>query len=152
MRTGALAVELLIKHFSGLESGLTASALRYAIGLSASGLAPSSRLSQEWSGLSYFSKVRNFVHNLDEQLDLIIDKLQQLTKEVITLDQPHLVLSCDQEEADHLKREQFFGLVDLPGKKSNPWTTDVPEEVVPHQGKVGQDLFRTEETPAGAYD
>ena len=53
--------EIIFKHFTGMESRLNQSALKYAINLSASALNVASKVANDFYGLNYFWKIRDIV-------------------------------------------------------------------------------------------
>lgn len=128
--------EVLVKHFTGLESRLASSALKYAINLSASHLNVPNQVLNDLYGLNYYWKMSELVKNLDQQGPAILEKLQQIQQQVMGLDHPHLVLSCDRATYNELKTHDFYGLKDLKTKPFQPWKGDFPLVPVPSQGRI----------------
>lgn len=128
--------EILIKHFTSLESRLTSSALKYAINLSASPLNVACKVVDDLYGLNYYWKISELVKNLDQQGPAILEKLQEIQQKVMGLDHPHLVLSCDRLLYDELKAHGFYGLKDLKTKPFQPWTGNFPLVPIPAQGRM----------------
>lgn len=145
--------EILIKHFTGLESRLTANAMKYAINLSASPLNVPCKIMDDLYGLNYYGKISEWVKNLDQQAPLILEKLQQIQQQVMGLDHPHLVLSCDRALYDDLKTHGFYGLKELHTKSFKPWQGDFPLVPILPQGRViaSPVAFIARAFPAVAY-
>lgn len=130
--------EAIRKHVSAMESGLNSNALRYAVTLSASRLSPAGRLNNLWYGLDYFCRIRELAANLDQEADLLVNKLQELQKQLLHLDDPHLIITCDQEHYDQLKQNGFYGLAELSSTdaKVKPWREALPLVDIPSQGRL----------------
>jgi len=128
--------EILFKHYTGLETRLTQTALKYAINLSASGLNVASKIADDLYGLSYFWKVRDIVADFDRQGPFILSKLQEIQDKVMCLDKPHLVLSCDNPMYNQLKSHGFYGLKDIVTSSFTPWKEDFNVLPVIPQGRI----------------
>ncbi|MBS4168208.1 insulinase family protein [Parachlamydia sp. AcF125] len=113
--------ELLAKHYTSLEMGLNQNALKYAINLSASGLDIRSSIANSLYGLDYYWKIKALVSHLDEKADWLIEKLQGLQNQLMGVKGAHLILACDQEKYEDLRKECFYGLGQLPEKPLTPW-------------------------------
>lgn len=113
--------EVLQKHYTTLHSTLNQSALRYAISLSASTLDAPSKIANDWYGLDYYWAIRKLVENIDQEIEPLIKKLIELSHRTLSVKNPHLVITCDKEMYDELKRHGFYGLHDIPGKEFIPW-------------------------------
>ena len=50
--------EVILKHYTGLESGLAQNALKYAINKSASGLSVAATVAYDWYGLEYYWTIK----------------------------------------------------------------------------------------------
>jgi presequence protease len=119
-----------------MEGRLNQSALKYAINLSASRLNVASKVANDLYGLNYYWKIREIAKDLDNQVPLLVDKLQQLQQQLAGLDHPHLVLSCEEKTYQELKKESFYGLEQLPTKPFIPWRGRYLLEDVAPQGRV----------------
>src|SRR5262249_25064640 len=113
--------EVLIKHYTALESSLNQNALRYAINLSARGLNTAAMVANAWYGLDYFLLMRHLINNLDTQINPLVDKLRLLQEQLLCLKEGHLVLSCDASIYQQLKQQGFYGLETLPTRPFVPW-------------------------------
>lgn len=113
--------ELVAKHYTGLESSFTQSALKYAVNLSSSGLDVAGSIGYSWYGLEYYWKIKELATHLDKNIDQLVKKLQSLQTQISCLKGPHLVLSCDQEMYEKLKAAHFYGLDKLPENSYKPW-------------------------------
>jgi Zn-dependent M16 (insulinase) family peptidase len=128
--------ELILKHYTGLESSLNSSALKYAINLSASGLDVASKIGNEWYGLEYFWTLRRIAQDFDKYSEKLVDQLVLLKSKLLGLDQPHLVLTSDIDIYQELKSHHFYGLTTLETHPYTPWRGDYPLESVQPQGRV----------------
>ncbi len=128
--------EIILKHFTSLESRLNQSALKYAINLSASGLNVASKVAHDLYGLDYYGKIRELVKDFDHQGPYILAKLQEIQEKVTCLDHPHLVLSCSAEAYDELRGHGFYGLKDMETRPFTTWKGHFPLEPVQNQGRV----------------
>lgn len=113
--------ELILKHYTGLEGSFTGQAMRYALNLSASSLDTASRIQHAWYGLEYFNTLREIVKNLPDRLDSLIAKLVDLRDRLLNIQNPHLVIACDEEFYQELVKKGFYGLKDLGQRNSTPW-------------------------------
>lgn len=125
--------EVITKHFSGLQTGLTQSAMKYATNLSASGLDVSSRLANDWYGLNYYHYVENLVGHIDQAL---ADKLKHYADLLMGLEDPHLVLSCDASMYAEFKAKHFFGLADIATKSYQPFIPSYKVTSIENQGRT----------------
>lgn len=129
--------EILVKHFSVLQSTLTQHALKYAIHLSASRLGIPYRLGQAWGGLEYYWFVKDLVSNLDGKVHAFAEKLQSLQKRVLGLEDVHLVLTCDPQMYREMKAQCYYGLQDLEFRpNTNPWKDDFHVPSVHSQARM----------------
>lgn len=127
--------EILIKHFSGLESAINQSALKYAINLSASSLNSASKVANDLYGLEYFWKIRELVNDFENQSPYLLSKLQQIQEMVTCLEDPHLILSCPNSFYQDLKNKKFYGLSEIKTSPYEPWKGDFPLIPVEPQGR-----------------
>lgn len=128
--------EIIFKHFTGMESRLNQSALKYAINLSASGQNVASKVANDLYGLDYFWKIRDIVKEFDHQAPSLLAKLQEIQKKVTCLEDPHLVLSCDASMYNQLKTHAFYGLTDIKTSPYTPWKGNIPLQPILPQGRV----------------
>ncbi len=128
--------ELIVKHFTILETRLNQSALKYAINLSASAITAPAKLANDLYGLNYFWTIQKIVQNFEVEGPILLDKLLELQKKVLHLKNSHLVLSCDQKSYDELKAQKFYGLAELNSSSFEPWTNDFAIEKVSSQGRL----------------
>ena len=128
--------EIILKHYTGMESHLNQSALKYAINLSASALNTASRVANDFYGLNYFWKIRELVKDFDKRGSSLIAKLEEIQKKVTCLESPQLVLSCDNKMFDQLKSHHFYGLQEIKTSSYTPWKGEIPITAVKPQGRV----------------
>jgi len=128
--------EVIIKHFTALQSILHQSSLRYAINLSASALDIPSHIANAWYGLEYYSAIKAIADDIDQVLPQIAQKLKSLQHQLFCLDDPHLVLTCESVFYDELKNRRFYALADIPTKPFKPWSADYALQKIPSQGRI----------------
>lgn len=127
--------EIVLKHFTLLESGLNHNALKYAINLSASSLSLPSYIANLWYGLEYFQLIRNLAKDFDASHEEFLNRLS-LLKDKILNSAPSAVLSCDKEEYAELKLNRFFGLTQLSNQSQIPWTFHAELPFIEPQGRI----------------
>lgn len=128
--------EILLKHFTSLESRMNQSALKYAINLSASTINPASKMANDLYGLNYYWKLREIVNDFDRQCSHSLDKLQDIQRRVTCLENPHLILSCQSSFYDELKSHDFYGLQEMEASPYAPWKGDFPLVPILPQGRL----------------
>lgn len=128
--------EILFKHFTGMESRINQSALKYAINLSASALNVASTVANHLYGLSYFWKIRDMVREFDRLGPSILAKLQAIQKSVTCLNHPHLVIGSDALMYNKLKTNEFYGLKEIETFPYQPWEGKIAVNSVPPQGRL----------------
>ncbi len=128
--------EIIVKHFTAIESRLNQSALKYAINLSASAINVPSKIANDLYGLNYFWKLKDIVKHFDKEAPILLSKLLELQNSVLCLDQPHLVISCDGKTYDELKGHKFYGLENLETHPFKPWRDGFQLNAVPPQGRL----------------
>ena len=122
--------EIILKKYTGLQSSLVGAAMKYAMNQASCGFDLAAKISDHWSGLSYFQTIRDLAENFDVRADQLVEKLQMIQQTVLGLEHPHLVLGCNEEMAEQLIREKFYGLQDLATKEYAPWKGDYPVKSV----------------------
>lgn len=128
--------EIIVKHFTAIESRLNQSALKYAVNLSASALDVPSKIANDLYGLNYFWKLKEIVNHFEKEGPLLLAKLLELQKKVLHLDKPHLIVSCDGKTYDGLKDHRFYGLEELEAAPFQPWRGNYPLMEVKSQGRI----------------
>lgn len=128
--------EILLKHFTGLESGLNQSALKYAINLSASSQNVASKVANDLYGLNYYWKIRELAKDFDRQAPALLAKLQEIQRQVTGLENPHLVLSCESAFYDEMKTHGFYGLKDIETSPFQHWQGEFALKPIPPQGRL----------------
>lgn len=145
--------ELLLKHFTALESSFTNRALKYALSLSSSALTPSATLSESWFGLEYFLFVRKIVQNLDKEALSLQKSLIDLHSSLFRSKDADLILTCSKERYDEIKKQSFFGLGKLEGTVETSWAFPFERQNSSAQGRIiGSSVaFIGQALPAPSY-
>lgn len=128
--------EVILKHYTALESSLAQSAMKYATSLSASGLNAASKISNDWYGLNYYWMIRDLAHHFNEHAGALLARLQNLQNRLLGLEGAHLVLTCDQKMFEELVAHQFYNLEQLPQKQFSKWNGLYPLPIVKSHGRV----------------
>lgn len=128
--------EVVIKHYTGLQSTLNQSAMKYAVNLSGSGLDIPSKIANQWYGLAYYNRIKSIVNNIDKELPHLQEKLMHLQKQLLCLENPNLVMTSDAAIFDQIKKHRFYGILDLPANPSKPWKADYSLSEISSQGRV----------------
>ncbi len=128
--------EVLLKHYTGLESSLTQNAMRYAINLSASPLDAASYIANKWYGLDYYWMIKQIGSDIHHHLPLLSKKMQELQHKLLGLDNPDLILTCDTEFYNELKNHHFYGITKIPVHAFESWKCDCPLPQIPSQGRL----------------
>ncbi|HSX04124.1 MAG TPA: insulinase family protein [Rhabdochlamydiaceae bacterium] len=128
--------DLINQVATGLQSNLTRNAMKYASLLAISGFSEAGHISELWSGITFYQKIRDIASDLDKNLPIVMEKLMMLKDRLLCINTPHLVLSTDQEIYNELKKGDFFGLTRLPIKKLPHWVSKPIEKKIPSQARV----------------
>jgi len=128
--------EVLLKQYTSLQSSFTQSSLRYAINLGASSLDVPSKISNDWYGLNYYKYIKEIAENIEATLLPLSRQLQEIHNRVFGLKNPHLVITCTAAMYEQLKRNQFYGMHNLPARLSTPWREDFSLNDIPDTGYV----------------
>ena len=128
--------EVILKHFTALQSSINQSALRYAIGLSASQLDIPSAISNVWNGLEHFWFIRDIAQHIDQKLKPLSERLENLKTKLLCLENPHLIVTCDSAMYDELKGNGFYGLEHIETRPFTPWKENFSITKVPSQGRI----------------
>ena len=111
--------ELLLQQATQLQSRLTKSAMSYATQTALSGNSVPSFVHNQWNGLPYYEAALKLAQASEPQL---IEQLDRIQKQVFAASKPHLILSCDRSQYDHLEKNRWHHLSDrLPSLRPNPW-------------------------------
>ncbi len=128
--------ELLMQHLHSLENSIQHSSLRYAVNLAARGFSIPSKMINAWYGLDYFWALKEIVKEFEYHPDKLIKNLQRMGETVLGLKGAELVLSCEEESLQSLKREGFYGLAEIPSKPFNPFKGDYKPAEKLSQGRI----------------
>lgn len=111
--------EWLEQHATDLQNRFIKNSLSYAIQTALSGFSTASFVYNQWHGLPYYQTI---LKQVKEFGDLLIEKLKGIQDLILGLEHPQLVLSCSKEQADLLRREDYYGLTRrLPHRSFTPW-------------------------------
>lgn len=113
--------EVLLKQYTSLQSTLNQNALRYAINLSASTLDIPSKIAHAWYGLEYFWKIKEIAQHFDKHASWLIAKLQELQQQLLCLENPRFVITCDAIMYDQIKGKKFYELQNIKTKPFEKW-------------------------------
>jgi Zn-dependent M16 (insulinase) family peptidase len=145
--------ELLLQIHTGLQNRLQKNSLRYASQLALSGLSVSSKINERWYGLSYVKWIQEIVGDLPKKLPKLIQKLEELKNQLLSLHNGQLILTCDEAAHQKLELEEYFGLFDLPQRPFTPWKGDYSLQPIISQGRsiATPVAFTCEAFPVASY-
>lgn len=126
--------EIILKQNAGLQGNIVQNALKYAMSLSTSALNIPSYISNSWGGLKYYWKIKEIAENF--QPEALKEKLQSLQERMLCNKGAHLILTCDGEKYEEIKKSGFYGLTSTPCHDFAPWKNDFNIKPVPNQGRV----------------
>ena len=106
--------ELILQICTHLQQRLNQNAMGYATLLSTSHLSKLGSINDKWGGLTYFKFMERLGRDIDQHMTKLLQKFEQIKKALFHCHKPHLVLSCDQETYEVLKKEHFYGISKLP--------------------------------------
>ncbi len=127
--------ELILQIHTSLQNRLQKNSLRYASQLALSGLSVSSKIDERWSGLSYVKWIQEIVSDLPKKLPAVIQKLQSLKDQLLSLHNGQLIVTCDEAMQQKLELENYFGALDLPKRPFTPWKGDYETDPVVSHGR-----------------
>jgi Zn-dependent M16 (insulinase) family peptidase len=102
--------ELIMQSYTYLAQKLNSHAIQYALRESASGFSTWSHVSNVLHGLPYFKFMERISKNLENELDEIERRFEKLAKQIFHLNNPHCVISCDEEAYRTLQKHSFYDL------------------------------------------
>lgn len=128
--------EIILKHYTTLESSINQNALKYAINQSASCLSVASKIVNDWYGIEYYWKIKDIAQNFDKHASELVEIMLSLKEHILCLEPAHLVLTCDSASYDTLKKHEFYGLQNLDTKTFPPWKGNYGTPSVAPQGRI----------------
>lgn len=131
--------EILMTHYTAVESRINQNALKYAINLAASGLSTASKMIQDLYGLNYFWKLRDLVLHFDSRQEEVFVRLTDLLKKIVSSSLLDLVVCGTRCEIDKIKSHGFYGLENITVNQREllpKWQGDFTLSPIPDQGRV----------------
>lgn len=128
--------ELVLKHYTNLQSGFVSGSLKYAMNLAASGVNQAGFVNNAWYGLDYLEQIKKLATDFDNQSDWLIENLQRMSNLLLCTRGAHLVLGCDKNELNKYIEKGFEGLQDLPERAFTPWKSNFPLHTTANQGRI----------------
>lgn len=124
--------ELLQEHATELQNRLTKNALGYAVQISLLGFSTASFVYDQWNGLSYYQAALEWIKDPKH----MAKELARIQNQILAKGTPHLVISCEQELFDQLKKNHFFDLAKkLPTHPITQWKNDYPLKIQKSQAR-----------------
>lgn len=128
--------EIINKQWSVLQSTLIQGSMRYASNLATSGISIATKVGYYWYGLGYYHFIKNIIHSLDTNLDLLIDKLKNLEERILHGNFADITVACDESAFEKLSKHDYYGLHDIPQRPFFPWKGNIKVTSIPSQGKI----------------
>lgn len=128
--------ELVLQMYTGLQSKVQSSPMSYALSLATAGCSPSGSIKEQSFGLHYYQFIEHLATNFDRLADELLAKLVELKEKILHFHQPNLIISCDEEDYQRLKKENFFNLSKISAKPFTPWKTNEELLSITSQGRA----------------
>jgi Zn-dependent M16 (insulinase) family peptidase len=128
--------ELILKHYTNMQSTFVSNSLKYAMNLATSGINEAGRIHQAWYGLEYFYKVKELAQNIDDKIDSLILQLEVMKNQLLCTQGAHLLITCDQTELSKYIERGFEGLQDIPSNHYSPWKSHYQVPKIGPQGRI----------------
>jgi len=116
--------QLILQLNTSLENKLTNNAMQYAAISSLNGLSIGSSIYNQWHGVPFFKLVKKIANNPEIEIPLLIENFKKLKKQLLSLNQMHLVISCDKTHYEKIKKTDFYSLSSLKKSQITPWVGD----------------------------
>jgi hypothetical protein len=123
--------QLITKLHTDLERSLPQRALDYALLESRQSLSEPLALLNEMYGLPYLQKIRTLVENYKDREQSLLTDLSRLIKLLAPNSDSELVVTTDTTVFNTLKRENFYGLCELPDRLYHPFEPYEKQQRVP---------------------
>lgn len=102
--------ELISQSHANLQHRINSSAIGYALKESAAGFSPWNYVNHIWHGLPYFKFLETLMRDIDKALPKIVEKFEELSRVIFHLNNPHLIITSDEETYESLASNGFYGL------------------------------------------
>ena len=116
--------ELILQLYTHMQNKLSRSSMSYAIDLALSENSNTTKLHHIWHGLPYYKFVEDLAKNIDEKIDEIVAYMQALQQKLLHNTDLSLVLSCNEEDFEKIKKQNFYGIQELQKQAFEPWDFD----------------------------
>lgn len=115
--------ELIAQTYTDLRDRLNKSAVSYALKQSAASFSPWNHINNVWHGLPYYKFIEDLYNDLEGSITLVMEKFIYLAKTIFHLNNPHLLLTCDEEDWHDLEKHHFYGIDHLADASTSfkPW-------------------------------
>lgn len=128
--------EVLLKHFTTMQSGFVQNSLRYALNLASRELDRPSKISYYWFGLGYYHFMKKIIDDIENSLKSVASRLEELHAKLFGSSPPHLVLTCNNEIYHQLKQQKLFGLAELEIQPAPKWKGNYPLGKIENQART----------------
>ncbi len=128
--------ELVMQMYTGLQSKVQSSPLNYALSLATAGCSPSGSIKEKSFGLHFYQFIESLATNFDAKAENLLTKLQELKSRVFHFHNPHLILSCDEQDFTKLKEKEFCGLGNVAAQSFASWETENELLDITSQGRA----------------
>lgn len=115
---------LLFQTYTLLEHSLASQSMRYAKTLSQSPFSQVGTLTEHLYGLTFFNKLKELVKDLDNKIDFLIEKLENL-KPILTQNNFELLVTCDKSHYEKLEEKNFYQIETLAKNKLVSWDNSI---------------------------
>jgi Zn-dependent M16 (insulinase) family peptidase len=122
--------ELLLQQYTFLENSIVKNSMSYAKALSNASLSFPAYLVSFWYGIDYFKRLKELIKNLDKNLLMIIDQLNILKTKIFCINNAHLVISSCKNKYLDLKKNNFYGILDIEFKNTKSFVKNFEIEKI----------------------
>lgn len=112
--------ELFSQHNEALTSGVRNNPMGYAVSYACADKSLAARLSYLSAGLPYIREINRFTKQFDQQVHVIIERLQNLYCKCFG-GKRRLVISCHEDLYQRLQEQHFYHLLDYHPAHTDPW-------------------------------
>nr|NGX31287.1 hypothetical protein [Chlamydiota bacterium] len=140
--------ELLGQIFVSLQNAINQNALGLASQLALSGYYDSTFIHEKWYGLEFYWFVKDLVENFESSFELLQEKMQYFSQNILNATTPHIVLACSEDMLKTLHTSNLFDF-SLPRQKNQTrnietYSGNYNKTIPLNQGRlISSDVFFT---------
>lgn len=113
--------EVIYQLYTHMQNRLSKNSMSYAIDLALSSNSDTTKLHHLWHGIPYYKFIEDITKNIETKLDNVIEYMKSLQDKLLHNHNLNLILSCDENDFEKIKKHNFYNLQDLEKKPYEPW-------------------------------